>query len=239
MTTCASYVASVILRIMYGKSRPTTIFAPEIVIIHKMFKRSQNLMRPGALLVERFPKIRYLPEYTIELEKWKGRKVSFSMISSIVLRKNGRPAKLDPHFLSSFPRINLRTSFRTKKWPISPAQEKVQEELDTIIGRDRALMLDDYGSLPQIEAFKFMLECLRWRPVTTIVFAHRALTDIPHRDICIPEGAIVFGQPLVPTNVHSMAISRDPNVYPNPDRFDPERWLDSDGKIREDLKFPS
>jgi cytochrome P450 len=35
---------------------------------------------------------------------------------------------------------------------------------------------DDDGSLPQVEAF--MLECLRWRPVTTLGFAHRALTDI-------------------------------------------------------------
>ncbi|KAG2053947.1 hypothetical protein BDR06DRAFT_885035 [Suillus hirtellus] len=57
--------------IMYGKSRPTTIFAPEIGIIHKMFKRFQNLVPPGALLIERFQKIRYLPGYTIELEKWK------------------------------------------------------------------------------------------------------------------------------------------------------------------------
>ncbi|KAG1847471.1 hypothetical protein C8R48DRAFT_779192 [Suillus tomentosus] len=40
--------------------------------------------------------------------------------------------------------------------------------------------LDDYGSLLQIEAFKFILECLRWRPVTIFVFAHRALTDISY-----------------------------------------------------------
>ncbi|KAG1908855.1 uncharacterized protein F5891DRAFT_30031 [Suillus fuscotomentosus] len=40
------------MHVMYGKSRPT-IFAPEIVIIHKMFKRFQNLMRPGALLRNR------------------------------------------------------------------------------------------------------------------------------------------------------------------------------------------
>lgn len=76
------------------------------------------------------------------------------------------------------------------------AQEKVQEELDVVVGRDRgglkcqrahlskrnstlivtAPTFDDYSSLPQIEAF--MLECLRWRPVTTLGFAHRASTDI-------------------------------------------------------------
>ncbi|KAG1829935.1 cytochrome P450 [Suillus variegatus] len=190
----------IILRVMYGKSRPTTIFAPEIVIIHKMFKRFQNLMRPGALLVERFPKIRYLPGYTIELEKWK------------------------------------REESDWRSWNlIFSAQEKVQEELDTIIGSDRAPKLDDYGSLPQIEAFKFILECLRWRPVTIFVFAHRALTDISYSQAeSIPEGAIVFSNHwyrlICILCRRNLAISRDPNDYPNPDKFDPERWLDSDGK---------
>ncbi|KAG1741903.1 cytochrome P450 [Suillus paluster] len=105
----------------------------------------------------------------------------------------------------------------------SKAQEKVQEELGVVIGRDRAPTFDDYNSLPQIEAF--MQECLRWRPVMTLGFAHRALTDIPYN------GAIVFG--------NHWAISCDPSVYPNPDQFDPQRWLNTDGKIWDNLKIPS
>ncbi|KAG2131583.1 cytochrome P450, partial [Suillus bovinus] len=65
------YAASVILRVMYGKSTPTAIDAPEIIVIHKMLKRFQNLMRPGALMVERFPIIRYIPGYTRELKEWR------------------------------------------------------------------------------------------------------------------------------------------------------------------------
>lgn len=67
----SSYAASVILRVMYGKSTPTAIDAPEIIIIHKMLKRFQALMRPGALMIERFPILKYVPGYTAELEEWR------------------------------------------------------------------------------------------------------------------------------------------------------------------------
>lgn len=64
------YAASVILRITYGKSTPTTTDAPEIVIVHKMLKRFQTLMRPGAL-IERYPILKYVPGYTSEIEEWR------------------------------------------------------------------------------------------------------------------------------------------------------------------------
>ncbi|KAG1880892.1 cytochrome P450 [Suillus subluteus] len=111
------------------------------------------------------------------------------------------------------------------------AQEKVQEQLDIVAGRDRAPTFDDYNSLPQIEAF--MLEWLRWRPVITPGFAHCTSIHIVYKCMCIPEGAIVFGNHwyrMICIPVKTMcwspfnrAVSRDPSVYPNPDQFDPER----------------
>lgn len=65
------YAASVVLRITYGKSTPTETNAPEIVIIHKMLKRFQTIMRPGALLIEKFPFLKYVPFYTSEIESWR------------------------------------------------------------------------------------------------------------------------------------------------------------------------
>jgi cytochrome P450 len=32
------------------------------------------------------------------------------------------------------------------------------------------------------------------------------------------------------------AISRDPIAYPDPEKFDPQRWLNSEGRLRDDMK---
>ncbi|KAG1728293.1 cytochrome P450 [Suillus paluster] len=213
------YTASVILR---------------IIVIQKMLKRFQMLMRPGALLVERYPILKYVPGYGTELEQWRREESQlFHDQLDRVLRELVAKLSLVARYL-----LENQSSHKlsTKKWLIllasacyPKAQEKVQEELDVVISRDRGneistlLQLppfDDYNSSPQIEAF--MLECLRWRPMTTLGFTHQYV---------YPEGAIVFG--------NHWAISRDPSVYPNPDQFDPQRWLNTDGKIRDDLKFPS
>ncbi|KAG2150821.1 cytochrome P450 [Suillus clintonianus] len=250
------YAATVMLRIMYGKSTPTATNAPEIIVIHKVLKRFQMLMRPGALLIERFPILKYVPGYTTELEEWRREESQvyhdqLNRVSRELATGKAGPsfarhllANQSSHQLSDDEMAYLAGSLfgagadttavaimyvvmASACYP--KAQEKVQEQLDIVVGRDRAPTFDDYNSLPQIEAF--MLECLRWRPVTTIGFAHRASADIVYKGMLIPEGAIVFG--------NHWAISRDPSVYPNPDQFDPERWLNSDGKIRDDIKFPS
>ncbi|KAG1717371.1 hypothetical protein EDB19DRAFT_1923234 [Suillus lakei] len=87
------------------------------------------------------------------------------------------------------------------------AQEKVQEHLDIVVGRDRERQVYSRG-------------CNR------------------------------LWQPLVANHMYSKRVCRSPfdratsslvrpDHLPNPDQFDPQRWLNSDGKIRDDLKSPS
>jgi len=108
------------------------------------------------------------------------------------------------------------------------AQAAVQAELDAVVGTGRLPTFDDEEHLPLLRAF--ILETMRWRPQAALGFAHRATEDIIWGDYCIPAGTLVFGS--------HWAISRDPEVFPDPDKFDMTRWLTSDGKLREDLKFP-
>ncbi|KAG6371545.1 cytochrome P450 [Boletus reticuloceps] len=250
------YAASVILRVTYGKSTPTATDAPEIVTIHKMLKHFQMLMRPGAMLVEKYPILKYVPFYASSIETWRQEesKLYHDQLGRVArelgmgeagpsfgryLLENQNTHKLSYEEMAYLAGSLFGAGSDTTAVAIMvvvmaaachpEAQDIVQDELDNIIGRDRAPTFDDYDTLLQIQAF--MLECLRWRPVTTLGFAHRSTADIPYKDFCIPKGAIVFG--------NHWAISRDPEVYPNPDKFDPQRWFGSDGGVRDDLKFPS
>lgn len=64
------FAASIILRVVYGKSTPTSHNDPEIVRIHKVLDHFQIVMRPGAYLVDRVPFLRYLPGYGKQLNEW-------------------------------------------------------------------------------------------------------------------------------------------------------------------------
>ncbi|EIW81679.1 cytochrome P450 [Coniophora puteana RWD-64-598 SS2] len=112
--------------------------------------------------------------------------------------------------------------------------KKVHEELDKVVGRERAPSFDDMGSLPLLQAF--IEEVLRWRPIVPIGIAHGANRDVHYNGYVIPEGTMVLGS--------HWAISRDPAAYPNPDSFLPSRWLEkpvasppSSPKLRTDLRF--
>ncbi len=43
------------------------------------------------------------------------------------------------------------------------------------------------------------------------------------KNYCIPKGATVFG--------NTWAIGRDPEYFLDPEKFDPRRWIDEEGRI--------
>ncbi|EIW85979.1 cytochrome P450 [Coniophora puteana RWD-64-598 SS2] len=106
-------------------------------------------------------------------------------------------------------------------------QARVQAEIDAVVGRDRVPTFEDHDKLPQLLAFA--QELLRFRPIVPIGLAHKANKDIVYNNYLIPAGATILGT--------GWAISRDPEAFPNPHAFDPQRWLDADGKLRSDMKY--
>jgi cytochrome P450 len=92
-------------------------------------------------------------------------------------------------------------------------------ELDAVIGRDRLPDYTDESSLPYIRAL--CKEALRWRPVAVLGGTPHASTEADtYRGYYIPKGTNILG--------NSWAINQHEAFYPNPDHFNPLRFLDVD-----------
>ncbi|KAG8698355.1 hypothetical protein FRC09_007274 [Ceratobasidium sp. 395] len=93
-------------------------------------------------------------------------------------------------------------------------QQKAQAEIEQVIGSDRLPNLQDQESLPYINAI--IQEVIRWQPVAQMGMPHRTTQDDIYRGYLIPKGTTVLG------NV--WAVTRDPDVYPDPETFNPDRY---------------
>ncbi|KAG9126955.1 hypothetical protein FRC07_001254 [Ceratobasidium sp. 392] len=90
-------------------------------------------------------------------------------------------------------------------------QKKAQAELDALFGEGRLPELSDRDSLPYMDCV--LKELLRWFSPLPLAVPHACSQDDEYRGFKIPKGAMV-------------AITRDPSVYPEPDVFNPDRFLD-------------
>jgi len=103
-------------------------------------------------------------------------------------------------------------------------QRRAQAELDAVIGRDRLPTFDDRPRLPYIEAL--CKELMRWNMVTPNGLPHRSSRDDVYRGFFIPKGSIMVA--------NAWAILHDPETYPDPEGFKPERFLNEDGSVKDD-----
>lgn len=93
-------------------------------------------------------------------------------------------------------------------------QEKLRDEVRELYDRDGEIGYNVL-KLPYMDAV--MNECLRlYPPITDFVNRH-AGKEIKYKDITIPKGAIV--------TVPLYQLHRDPDYWPQPEKFDPERWM--------------
>ncbi|OBZ65325.1 O-methylsterigmatocystin oxidoreductase [Grifola frondosa] len=107
-------------------------------------------------------------------------------------------------------------------------QKKAQAALDAVLGPHRRPNFSDRDSLPYIEAL--VKECFRWQLVGPLGFPHSNTMDDEYKGYFIPKGSIIMA--------NAWAFSRDPTIYPNPDEFNPERFL-KDGNLDAQVKDPS
>ncbi|XP_035002562.1 cytochrome P450 2U1 [Hippoglossus stenolepis] len=108
-------------------------------------------------------------------------------------------------------------------------QEKVQAEIDDVVGKHRVPSLTDKGSLPFTEAT--IMEVQRLIVVVPLGIPHMASKTTEFRGYTIPKGTVIL------PNLWS--VHRDPSVWDEPDNFNPARFLNDDGTLlRKDCFMP-
>lgn len=124
------------------------------------------------------------------------------------------------------------------------AQKAAQAELDAVVGTQRLPEFADRSALPYVSAL--VKELFRWHCPTPIGLPHRGVADDEYEGYFIPAGATVFVNVWFvrgpstdkyycraenDTRFSHRAILRDPEVYHEPEKFLPERFLDSAGNL--------
>ncbi|KAH6917900.1 cytochrome P450 98A3 [Coprinopsis sp. MPI-PUGE-AT-0042] len=99
-------------------------------------------------------------------------------------------------------------------------QRKAQEEIDHVIGNDRLPVMADKESLPYITAI--VKEAGRWHTVVPLGIVHASSNDDEYEGYFIPKGTFVY--------VNTWAIMHDPEVFDEPFKFKPERYM-KDGRL--------
>lgn len=92
---------------------------------------------------------------------------------------------------------------------------KAYEEISRVVGTSRSPTFDDEKDLPYIRAI--VKETMRIRPVTNIGTPHFTTAPITYKNVYIPANSVV--------SIQQYAIHYDDTLFPEPQRFNPDRYL--------------
>ncbi|XP_066532442.1 cytochrome P450 2J2-like isoform X2 [Hoplias malabaricus] len=120
------------------------------------------------------------------------------------------------------------TTTNTLRWALlymlkyPQMQEKVQEEIDQVIGRSRLPTMADKASMPYTNAV--LHEVNRKGNIVPLNMSRVAIKDTTLGDYFVPKGTVMI------TNLSS--VLHDKNEWEMPDAFNPEHFLNADGQFR-------
>ncbi|XP_065574487.1 methyl farnesoate epoxidase-like [Artemia franciscana] len=101
-------------------------------------------------------------------------------------------------------------------------QQKVQEEIDKVVGKDRLPSLNDRPSMPYTEAV--IMEVMRMSNIAMQTVPRRAMRDTTLMGYYIPKDTFV--------HISVWAAHMDKTYWVDPENFRPERHIGEDGKLK-------
>ncbi|KAG4422156.1 hypothetical protein IFR04_004662 [Cadophora malorum] len=247
------YAASVVSIIGFGR-RIASTKDPIISEVLAVMQRAAELNVPGKtfpMLMETFP---FLAKFPTSIAPWKhglgGKNArGGSFYYSLAEEANNNPEQPQCYVKKLFdeaPQYNLRpeeiasltgnlfgagsdtssstlVTFVLACCAFPEVLPKAWEELDRVVGPNRSPSMDDEPNLPYIKAF--VKEVFRWRSVAIIGGQpHAPIQDDEYKGWHIPKGTWVQG------NV--WAIHHNERDFPDPDRFNPSRYLKENSASR-------
>lgn len=106
-------------------------------------------------------------------------------------------------------------------------QQKMQSEIDTVIGRDRGPFMEDRKSMPFTDAV--IHEVQRYLDLVPHSLPHCATRTVSFRGYTIPKGTVII--PLL----HS--VLRDEKQWESPWTFNPKHFLDNNSNFKKNPAF--
>uniref|UniRef100_A0AC34FZG3 Cytochrome P450 n=1 Tax=Panagrolaimus sp. ES5 TaxID=591445 RepID=A0AC34FZG3_9BILA len=103
-------------------------------------------------------------------------------------------------------------------------QQKIHEEIDNVIGRDKIITMSDQSKLPYFNAC--LQEVQRLATVLPLNLFHRTTEDLEIDGYTIPKGTTVIPQ--------FESVHKDENEFKDPQKFDPSRFLDLENNYKKD-----
>ncbi|KAH8103605.1 CyP450 monooxygenase [Cristinia sonorae] len=261
-------ITSVIFYVTYGK-KITSIDDEYVTLAKVAVEALSQAVIPGACWVEYMPILKYIPswvpgtasmklaeKYLPYVTKMKDQpysevKAAFNegsatpcMTTSLLERNVKKYGGTDEEAIYdeiaknvtglAYAGMSGRTSSACLSFLLAMAlfpevQKRAQAELDRVVGPSRLPEYEDIAQIPYIRAL--IMETMRWMPVIPFGVPHAVIVDDEYKGYHIPKGSMV-----VP---NAWAMLHNPEDYPSPEEFKPERFLDEDGNIDPSVRDPT